>query len=652
MSKNKTHKTPFGKLAFAFLLLIVSIIAFTYFSYISNKKILYDALDSKLKNACDAGNYIFTDYKINSVGLTELSNKEKAKKGYEISLLNIKFQTDYIYVFYIENNTVIFYISSHNPSNLKDSTILQMGIEYPEASQELLNAFKTGDAFYETTSDRWGEFKSYLMPIKGKDNKYYIIGVDLETRNIHQILQKDLYRTIFGGSFIALMCLPLFLLFYNSKRNYSMLLEQLVNERTLELKKEIQEHESTQLMLRDSITVSEELAEKADNANNAKTNFLSSISHELRTPIHGITGMVDLLESTPLNEEQLKYIESLKDSSGHLLQLINSILCYTEIGNTSLEIKKDSFEIKQQLNDILQLYKGLISDNNIKVDIDISDKLNDVILTENYYLKQILQNIISNAIKFTKKGIVTISVYPDIHKQNISQPFISFSIKDTGIGMSQDNMYKIFDSFYQSEQGTSRRFNGTGIGLSICRKLLNLMNGDIQVKSEIGKGSEFIVTIPLEYYKVEFKNKPLDINALQIDKPILSILVVEDNMINSKVAKNALTKKGHHVEIAENGLLALDMLRTQRFDIVLMDIEMPVMDGIETTKQIRTGNCGKNSPNIPIIAISAHNIERYRSLAMHVGMDLFIAKPVNFNEVENHILEIINKNPNRFSNYS
>lgn len=362
----------------------------------------------------------------------------------------------------------------------------------------------------------------------------------------------------------------------------------------------------------------------AEDASKAKSRFLATMSHEIRTPLNGIVGMAELLASSDSAEEQKAYLQVLQSCSDSLLGVINEILDFSKIEAGKMELDRSSFSLSSLMDITVRAFVHQTAGKDLKLTCDISPGIPEKLAGDPGKLRQILVNLIGNAVKFTEQG--EIEVKAELAKDEGRQVVVLFSVRDTGTGIPEDQISSLFQSFHQIDGSFTRKYGGTGLGLVIVKSLVEMMGGNVNVESKPGEGSRFYFSIPFEIPENE-EVRVLPGAGIEFPDREISILLAEDNMANRMLMVKLLEKKNLKADIAENGKMVLDKLKEKAFDLILMDIQMPEMDGYETTGTIRK-NEEDTGRHIPIIALTANATEEDRDRCMSTGMDDYLAKPV------------------------
>ncbi|NLV20239.1 MAG: response regulator, partial [Bacteroidetes bacterium] len=378
--------------------------------------------------------------------------------------------------------------------------------------------------------------------------------------------------------------------------------------------------------------------QRAEEAAQSKQIFMSTMSHEIRTPLNEVIGITNLLLQNNPREDQMDFIKTLRFSGNHLLTLVNDVLDYNKMESGKIIFEQTQFNLNDFLDEIMRSYSFRSKAKELDFSIKKEGSLPEDVIGDQIRLNQILSNLLSNALKFTKVGGITVTIREKERKENKSK--LEFSVQDTGIGIPAEKHTTIFESFTQAATDTTRHFGGTGLGLAICKKLVELMGGIIEIKSQPGEGSVFTFILDFEIADKKSRKENGEVPESFVGLEGKRILIAEDNKINFFVANKFLTGWGVSVSHAENGQLALEKIETEEFDLILMDLHMPVMDGIEATRIIRNST-NPRIKDIPVVALTAAIMSESYDKIEKLNINDYILKPFKprdlFERIKKHI---------------
>lgn len=483
----------------------------------------------------------------------------------------------------------------------------------------------------------FAELNAYKLPVAE--------AVSSNNFSIFELFSMEQLFVIISGLFVASVIIILIW----SKKKIKKLNEiiahknQLIEEeRSIKSEKEL-DLASVQRRTGNELAKAQKAAEIAEQANRAKSTFLATMSHEVRTPLNCILGLAEVLMTTDPNEEQKDYLDSIRSSVNALLGIIGNVLDFSKIESGNLDLRPERFNMNTLLEEIHKLFAVGAHQKGIQLRCEMESELPLHVMCDRNHLRQVLINLVGNAVKFTEEGEVVLTIgrerIPQTDSPNPGKVFYKVKIKvsDTGIGIQENQRDELFKPFSQLVSSKTRKYEGTGLGLAICKKIIDTMEGTIHIDSNQPQGSIFHVELVLEGFSVKTATRP-PIDALSqsnLVKHALGssfyshrVLVADDNPLNCKVMKAMMEKMGHKAEFVTNGNQAVEYLRNHPIDIVFMDIMMPVCDGMEATKKIRNGEAGEANKEIPIVALTAFALTSDREKFLSCGMDFYLSKPV------------------------
>lgn len=383
--------------------------------------------------------------------------------------------------------------------------------------------------------------------------------------------------------------------------------------------------------------------ERAEISEKVKQLFLANMSHEIRTPMNAILGFARILEESELNKEQKEYVSTIRQSGDNLLVILNDILDFSKIEAGKITLEKAKIDLQGMISSTISMLKHKMESQQVKISYSVDPNIPGAIIGDAVRLNQILLNLVSNAVKFTHKGVIHIIAKRE--QEDDENIIVGFSVEDTGIGIPPDKLQSIFESFTQASDNTTRKFGGTGLGLAIVKQLIELQGGHISVQSEPGKGSIFSFSLPFLKNLRATKESKSEIGISAPSEALLvpdqaKVLLAEDNAINQLLAIKIFSRWGIDLEVADNGLIVLEKLKTAKYDLVLMDLQMPEMDGYQTTTHIRSTM--PELADMPIVAMTAHAIKGEKERCIGLGMNDYISKPFDIKELHDLVVRSIN----------
>ncbi len=506
--------------------------------------------------------------------------------------------TKYVYSLIKRDNLIYFTSSNPTEEELADENFTIFLYPYEEANPEDYSGFEQNAPFFFEAKDRWGHFRSIRIPRTTPGGYTYLLGADVTMDEVAEQLNYPVFEALATALFFLLIILP-GINFYLRERSK---IEQQLGEFNQQLEQQVEER-TTELLI----------------ATRAKDEFLASMSHELRTPLTSILGYCDVLLDEQKDLQQIKYLHAIRSSGEGQLALVNDILDMSKIQSGKFTIEQLPFSLQALIEEIQSMFAVKAQDAGLVLHVDQQQREPFRLLGDAQRIKQVLLNLIGNAIKFTESGSVKLSVFRNGDE-------LQFDVIDTGVGIQPKNMEKLFQRFQQEDGTISRRYGGTGLGLFISRSLAEMMGGAVTAESVVGEGSVFSLRIP--YQKTDQEDRfvaELRNSRASSSQPLQgTILLVEDTPLLQQLIKRMLIKLGLDVETADNGSIAVEKAMDRSYDLVLMDMQMPVMDGIEATQVLR-----ERGFTCPIIALTANVMQKHQEQFKAAGCDGFLGKPID-----------------------
>ncbi|KPA87712.1 MULTISPECIES: ATP-binding protein [Pseudomonas] len=593
------------KIGILLLVYVVGVSGYIYYLHAQAQRILTDSINNKLLHAALGGAAILGDrYHNDLVDRHSKSEAEDLDAIRKLSRFNESMGTAFVYTVIKRGGEAILVSSSASAKEVQENNFVRFFDPYPDASQTLLDSFdQTGPSWIDYT-DHWGDFRAVFVPMKSQDGTPYVAGAEITLADYyHELNQDSLHHIVLA----ILVFLSFSLLFVID---------------ALRMRTHLRQLQTNEQVLKQAKIAAEE-------ADRMKSQFLATMSHEIRTPMYGVIGATDLLWATPLTAQQSDLLGTIHTSGKTLLALIDDILDLAKIESGKLDLRPRVFELHSLVASSVEMVRQNLRDKPVTLEVTVFPQVPNLVKTDPDRLRQILINLLGNAIKFTETGEVSLTVSLG---DSESPPRLNFSIRDTGVGIPAERHGSLFKPFTQFEGANNQRFTGSGLGLSICKNLIEAQGGILSFSSLFGVGSTFAFSLPIEPFSEQEIPVAGEHPALEFDASFarhypLDILLVENHELNQKVATAMLQTLGYEPDLACDGLEALDRCRRALPAVILMDINMPGMDGMEAIRRIRELPLGDRCYIVAFTASAFSNeIEHFRA----AGANDILTKPASF----------------------
>jgi signal transduction histidine kinase len=592
------------------------------------RKTIYSQIDRSLFLAASSLRFMLTpDFHDRAIDEKSISYEEEIDNRKAFN--SYSKETDFAWLYTLVEKDGKYYFAAPTVSDKEAKEKKRWYfLPYPDIPDEFVDAFTRNIVTYASYSDQWGDFRSIAIPQISAGGRRFLACADVETSYVKQQLRRELMGSMLHVVYFIALTLPFLLFFFyhnNELYRKNIALQDQSHSLAVLAEERLKTHEEL-----------EKARDEAEQANREKSNFLANMSHEIRTPINIITGMTHLTLGTELLPNQKEYVKNIRDSANLLINIVNDILDFSKAEAGQLNLEMETFSVVDIVNEVHRLHKVMVQTKGIDFILDMQIDPEDAVNGDPSRLQQILMNLVGNAIKFTENGNVVLGVQKE--EETRDMVVMKFSIKDTGIGIEENDQERLFKPFSQIDSSLTRKYGGTGLGLVISKKLAELMHGNITCESESGKGSLFTVTIPFCRARKETAEEPGPTPLIFAPEKLFGkkILVVDDHALNRDLLRVLLGQAGFQVSLAENGLGAIESAMNESFDLILMDIQMPEMDGLAATREIR-----KAGNTVPIVAMTSHARKADAETSLAAGMNDHLTKPIDLRTLHAMIVKWI-----------